>query len=518
MRFFSLMGNSFGCSASGERLVSAARDGDVQEAKALLEYNPRLARYSTFGVRNSPLHYSAAQGHHEIVSLLIESGVDINLRNYRGQTALMQACQYGHWEVVLTLILYKANIHKADYLNGGTALHLAALNGHSRCIRILLADYIPSVANFYNFVNKRSEIEEFVLDFDEELLYETINKPADGGVTALHMAALNGHVDSVQLLVDLGASVNVVTVEAGTTIDLIGNFEFTDLIHFLCYINYDIEKKLCFLGAGSTPLHYAACGGNAQCCQYLIVRGASLTAKNAKGWTPLDVAHSWNRDWLEEVLVAQPQGEEPTSSPYLCLPLMSVIRIARECGWRDDSLSICADPCAVCLENKCAIAAEGCFHEFCTRCALYLCSTSTALTASQGPPGSIPCPLCRQGIVSFRKLPGTRAPLGISRPSLPLSFFTCASLTEDTNNIALDTTPLCKPEFPSPLRSLSCQKFPSMKLSSSLCMGASDTSPSLTRSSVDGGRYSRSSFRRSNSHSDSRRSWLCSLNQSLETG
>lgn len=66
MRFLSLVGNSFGCSASGERLVSAARDGDFQEAKALLEYNPRLARYSTFGVRNSPLHYSAAQGHHEV--------------------------------------------------------------------------------------------------------------------------------------------------------------------------------------------------------------------------------------------------------------------------------------------------------------------------------------------------------------------------------------------------------------------------------------------------------------------
>lgn len=67
MKFLSLVGNSFGCSASGERLVSAARDGDVQEAKALLEYNPRLARYSTFGVRNSPLHYSAAHGHHEVL-------------------------------------------------------------------------------------------------------------------------------------------------------------------------------------------------------------------------------------------------------------------------------------------------------------------------------------------------------------------------------------------------------------------------------------------------------------------
>lgn len=483
------MGNSFGCSASGERLVSAARDGDVQEAKALLEYNPRLAKYSTFGIRNSPLHYSAAQGHHEIVSLLIESGVDINLRNYRGQTALMQACQYGHWEVVLTLVLYKANIHKADYLNGGTALHLAALNGHSRCIRILLADYIPSVSNFYKLVKKKSRTEEFVSEFDEGSLYETINRPADGGVTALHMAALNGHVDSLQLLLDLGASVNEVTVEDGTTIDLIG--------------------------AGSTPLHYAACGGNAQCCQVLISRGASLSAENAKGWTPGAVARSWHRDWLEEVLTAQPEGQAPTSSsPYLCLPLMSVVKIARECGWSNDSLSACADPCAVCLENKCAVAGEGCFHEFCTRCALYLCSTSSATQ------GSIPCPLCRQGIVSFKKLPGTRPILGMSRTSLPLSFFTCTSLTEDFDQTTLDTTPLCKPEFPSPLRSLSCQKFPSMKLSTSLCMGASDTSPSLARPSVDRnlrGRYARSSLRRSSSHSESRRSWLCSLNQSIET-
>ncbi|XP_073117731.1 probable E3 ubiquitin-protein ligase XBOS32 isoform X2 [Elaeis guineensis] len=87
MGVLSIMGNSFGCSASGERLYR--QQGDLQEAKALLEYNPRLARYSTFGVRNSPLHYSAARGHHEIVSLLLESGVDINLQNVRGQTLML---------------------------------------------------------------------------------------------------------------------------------------------------------------------------------------------------------------------------------------------------------------------------------------------------------------------------------------------------------------------------------------------------------------------------------------------
>ncbi|KAB2600233.1 E3 ubiquitin-protein ligase XBOS32 [Pyrus ussuriensis x Pyrus communis] len=499
MKFLSVMGNSFGCSASGERLVSAARDGDVQEAKALLECNPRLARYSTFGVRNSPLHYSAAQGHHEIVSLLLESGVDINLRNYRGQTALMQACQHGHWEVVQTLILSKATIHRADYLNGGTALHLAALNGHSRCIRLLLADYIPSTADFWTTLRNADSNEESITEFNHEVLFQIINRPADGGITALHMAALNGHVESIQLLLDLGASVSKVTVQDGATIDLIG--------------------------AGSTALHYAACGGNAQCCQILISRGSSLNAENANGWTPLMVARSWHRDWLEENLTSEQEGQSQIiPSPYLSLPLMSIMKIARECGWRNnDSLPTCQDPCVVCLEQQCTVAAEGCDHEFCTRCALYLCSTNCTSTVSNGPPGSIACPLCRNGIVSFVKLRGARSMAKENaRTSISLSFCTCSSEGSDSSSL---TTPLYKPEFrcsgKSPLgsfRSLSCQKFPSIKINYNLCMGAPNINPCLVPTSSSRklrnrlARCSRTGFRRSASQPDGRRSWFSSFN------
>ncbi|KAG9456051.1 hypothetical protein H6P81_000559 [Aristolochia fimbriata] len=462
MGFLNIMGNSFGCSASGERLVSAARDGDLQEAKALLEYNPRLARYSTFGVRNSPLHYSAAQGHHEIVSLLLESGVEINLRNYRGQTALMQACQYGHWEVVQNLMLFRANIHRTDYLNGGTALHFAALNGHTRCIRLLLADYVPSMPNFCEIMRKRTSRHNPAVDFELGALLRVSNKPADGGITALHMAALNGHVESTHLLLDLGGSVSDVTVEDGTTIDLIG--------------------------AGSTPLHYAACGGNVQCCQVLIARGASLTAKNANGWTPLMVARSWHRHWLEGILSKQPEARRVLPSPYLSLPLMSVVKIARDCGWRNSDVQpSCIDPCAVCLERKCTVAAEGCGHEFCTRCALYLCSTNNTSVISAGPPGSITCPLCRKGIVSFVKLPGTHAIKEMPRPSLSLSL--CTACTSESSDSVSISSSLCKPDFTctqfsspstrSSLRSVGCQKFPSKKLKVSLCLGGSEAEPSL---------------------------------------
>lgn len=77
------MGNSFGCSASGERLVSAARDGDLLEAKMLLDFNPCLAKYSTFGGLNSPLHFAAAKGHNEVSypSYLFERSVSTIFSN-----------------------------------------------------------------------------------------------------------------------------------------------------------------------------------------------------------------------------------------------------------------------------------------------------------------------------------------------------------------------------------------------------------------------------------------------------
>lgn len=136
-------------------------------------------------------------------------------------------------------------------MNGGTALHLAATNGHSRCIRLLLADYIPSIPNFREIMSQLMDNEESISEFDHRYilnsswkfsrlkclwwliniiilwsraLSQIINRTADGGITALHMAALNGQVESVQLLLELGASVSEVTLADGTVIDLIGFF------------------------------------------------------------------------------------------------------------------------------------------------------------------------------------------------------------------------------------------------------------------------------------------------------
>ncbi|KAB2625992.1 E3 ubiquitin-protein ligase XBAT32-like [Pyrus ussuriensis x Pyrus communis] len=323
-------------------------------------------------------------------------------------------------------------------------------------------------------------------------------------IAALHMAALNGHIESVQLLLDLGASVSKVTAQDGATVDLVG--------------------------AGSTALQYAACGGNADCCQILISQGSSRSAENANGWTPVMVARSWHRDWLEEILTTEEEGQSQIlPSPYLSLPLMSIMKIQCTVAAEgiilnsvDMLLLLYILPLAFCM-------LDGCDHEFCTRCALYLCSTNCTSTASNGPPGSIACPLCRNGIVSFVKLRVARSMVKENaRTSLSLSFCTSSSEGSDSSSI---TTPLYKPEFrcsrKSPLgsfRSLGCQKFPSIKINYNLCMGAPNINPCLVPSSSNRklrnhlARSSKTRFRGSASQPDGRRSWYSSFNQNVTTG
>ncbi|KAF3332313.1 putative E3 ubiquitin-protein ligase XBOS33 isoform X1 [Carex littledalei] len=368
------MGNSMiSCVGYGEQLVTAAREGDVAEVQKLLQINPGLARYSTFCLLNSPLHLASARGHHEVVALLLESGADPNSRNIYGQTPLMQACRIGHWQVVQRLLVFRSNVDKVEGLGNKTALHFAAAGGHVRCIRLLVANFGSAASNGVSISSKK---EATNTDHNSELC-NFINKPAAGGVTALHMAAMNSHYECVHLLLDLNANVSAQT---------------------LSYASSSMGS----IGVGSTPLHYAASGGNVKCCQ-----ASSLSV--LCWWLPVDVAMLWGCHWLEQILSPRSVIMIPRFPPsrYLCLPLSSILDIARECGMQLSSSCEEIDEdhiCAVCLDRFCDVAAQGCKHELCVRCALNLCTTMGADEASN-PPGRIPCPLCRASIQTFIKSP-----------------------------------------------------------------------------------------------------------------
>ncbi len=165
-------------------LHTAARAGNVSEVKKQLAsgVNPNSGtfpwnlRHSLFA-NNKPLHFAAADGHIEVVRLLLEDGAHVSATNEGGETPLHYAANHGHIEVVKVLLDNGADV-SAKGTGCGTPLQWAARNGQIKAAELLLARGAD------------------------------VNQRGGGGRTALHDAVTHEHIDMVELLLSGGAAVN----------------------------------------------------------------------------------------------------------------------------------------------------------------------------------------------------------------------------------------------------------------------------------------------------------------------
>ncbi len=123
---------------------------------------------------------AAQNGHLDVVKALLVKGVNVNMKNEKGVTALMFATQNGHTEIVKELIANDADVNMKSG-HGWTALMFAAQNGHTETVRVLL----DNKAN----VNVKSKDKH--------------------GWTALMSASGNGHTEIVKILLDNNADINM---------------------------------------------------------------------------------------------------------------------------------------------------------------------------------------------------------------------------------------------------------------------------------------------------------------------
>ena len=88
----------------------------------------------------SPLHVAARKGYCEIITLLLDAGADINLKNEdMGATPLMIAVDAGQPEAVISLLKRGADLHSTDYDGADALLYAqgAPENVRSELITIL---------------------------------------------------------------------------------------------------------------------------------------------------------------------------------------------------------------------------------------------------------------------------------------------------------------------------------------------------------------------------------------------
>jgi ankyrin repeat protein len=118
--------------------------------------------------RRSGLHIAALGGKAKALAVLIEAGLQVDMRDSNNCTALHFAVSANQVQTVQVLLSHKADAGAKDWA-GRSALHLAAAIGAKGCAALLLA----------------SGAAVDVLDDDR--------------CTPLHHAAFNGHAEMVQV-------------------------------------------------------------------------------------------------------------------------------------------------------------------------------------------------------------------------------------------------------------------------------------------------------------------------------
>jgi len=230
-------------------LEYAAANGQVAAARFLLDRGAKVGCKSRTW---TPLHSAAGHGHAGMVKLLADRGSDVNAQIGWG-TPLHLAAANGNTRAIKALLDHGADL-RAENEWGDTPLHRAAREGNTKAVRVLLGRgaNVNAGSGALNLPNA-DPIIEGEDEESESLLF-----------TPLHEAAIEGHRDTVRLLLRKGADVRARTQW------------------------------------GSTPLHHAVSRGIAgsnhrSVVKLLVASGAEIGARDRRGLTPLLEAleHQW---------------------------------------------------------------------------------------------------------------------------------------------------------------------------------------------------------------------------------
>ena len=192
----------------------AARKGDANKVKALLQQDPKLLSDKDKN-GDTPLHLAALHGQVAVVQALLDAGADVNAKNNYGPFTPGDL-----WDKVLASNNHQdpvgvLNVHGEDtrYMqNGYTPLHLAVFSvKHKQIVEML--------------VNKGADV----------------NAQPASGATPLFFAIIRDQKDDVQFLLDHGANVNTADAYGDTCLDMALRMQFSSIIPILIDKGADIN-------------------------------------------------------------------------------------------------------------------------------------------------------------------------------------------------------------------------------------------------------------------------------------
>lgn len=154
--------------SSAEELRTAARCGDIEDARAVLEryapegdnarFLPAVLAAADDVSGNSALHLCCANGHVDVMRLLLAAGAPPDATNGAGSTALHYAALMGRLDVVKALVEAGAEpVVESKY--GKTALD-EAHQGHHRATAEFLLAHVEATGETPDIDPEQAETEQ----------------------------------------------------------------------------------------------------------------------------------------------------------------------------------------------------------------------------------------------------------------------------------------------------------------------------------------------------------------------
>ncbi|XP_031624593.1 ankyrin repeat domain-containing protein 29 [Contarinia nasturtii] len=213
-------------------LFFAAQAGHIDVAKILIRYGAYIDAASLDG--GTPLFVACQGGHINMVKELIALGANVHVNMKDRATPIFIASQNGHRSVLLTL-LAEGGDPNVCRIDGATPLWIASQMGHDHIVRVLLksgarvdAVRCDGATPLFKAAHKG-----FSAVVHELLKYKPNLYLLPNGETALHAAAMFGHLDVVKQLVAAGSDITWKNQNGCTALQVARQQNFTTVVEYL---------------------------------------------------------------------------------------------------------------------------------------------------------------------------------------------------------------------------------------------------------------------------------------------